>query len=501
MNEEQKQARDVIETDFSRQYYSRTLNNIFNANKMYSDPAEFSSKTTAELEGTMMSFPDNDKPAIGVVPKLTIDSLTDYKIEQKAEQEYLDAEKRNSLSIYSARDVAIQAKEDDLPELAQAAADSVFLDFVNQEKQKGKISQKFERTLMVDYAKAVTMTEFSKNLISDKYTSEQKLNFLQKFYRGETGVDAIDKYSRTYERAKNIEDALTFVNKYDNYKESLKQQEERARKENFQQAYKDASMRILLGDANPFDTAYEQMKLMSQAKTIEEIQQVSEIENMISPKATSPAVIAFYEDAIANGTFNEDLVMAGISRHILVGAEAKRLIEYAKQPLNINLNTPTAKASLEGAKINFSKDQGLYSVWHDMFMSKLKGKVMTDDEIQKAAKDAYDFMRPYIQDTKTEQKITKILQARRDGISTEKLNSIANNSISKIKAKYNTDELGLNQINEIQSTLRNEMNEYIRREKTSGRKVVIVNDDDEEIDNEKLIVDTWIAMVKKQRGW
>ncbi|MBO7712615.1 MAG: hypothetical protein J6S85_03880 [Methanobrevibacter sp.] len=493
----------VLEDDFATQFYSNQMSLIMDANEEYSDPIEFSTKTNAELDGAISTIPEEYRDSISSVPRTTIQSITEDKTQKIVDKEISDATDRNAVSVYDARDASIKANNMDMPLEAQAAYNTMFVNSVLAQRDSGQISNAMARDIIRKHAQDSAIGTLGRTLTTSDLNEQQKLELINTFVKGNTGNIAVDEYTNPAERMKFIGEALAYVQRYDNYKESMRQQKERERVELFNDAYDKGVEEIVM--KNPSLERIEQIKkeLMPLAKTREENQAVSEIFNVARPGSTSPLVIQRLEEAKSNGTFTRDLVLDYISEGLLVGEDARRYLKELYEPLNVNLNTATGKAVLETAKANFANDSARMSIWFDNFTAKLNTGVMSDDEIRQAAKDAYTDIKKESGELKTEKIERKIEEAKVRGISTRQLQNISdaivNEEVKRENVKFVKDMSQEGQ-KRVFTRLRDNYRKTIEERKNSGEDVYIINSNGEEDRNENNIIDLWLGLARQEMG-
>lgn len=504
MDELQKQNEETLKTDYARQFFLGRIKAIEELNKQYAGPAEFATFANADLSGSVEEIPEEYRKSIVSVPQRTIDAFTEEKAQKQTEEQVADANNRNSTSVYQAEDLAYKASVKDYPVDVQAAYTSMFIDTIESEYARGKMSAKYKQDVLLDHAKNVSSNVLGRYLTSKELKTEAKLELVRNFINGNTGNEAIDKYSSPAERIDYLGNVLGFVIRYDNYEESLRKEDERIRKENFETLYANAVDTVVNENLNLYEIQDLMKQLRVYAKGPEENQKVSELLNVAFPKDSSPLAVLEMEEAKKNGTFDTALVLKHVSMGTLVGADAKKYLREANEPLNVNLSTETAKMLIDVAKVNFANNPEQLALWTRAFTSRLKNNVLSDIDISKAADDAYKSMRPLTGETKVERVEEQLVEAQANGINKTKFNAILNNSIQGAMDAQGVDKerkLDLDGQKLAYMNMRTEMRKYIKEEKSKNRPVSIENQNGDIITDEDTIIDYWIAMARKQRGW
>lgn len=497
MDEIQKQNEEILKTDFVRQFFFDRMSSTLNANKQYDTPAEFSTIANADLNGALETIPEEARESVAAVPQAVINSLIEDKAEKETQKQIDEANNRNSVSIYQAKDAAIEANKHDLPFATRTALTTMFLNSLDDEVNQGRMSETLKQEVVLKYAKDITIVDLGKYLSSEDVPSNVKLDMMFSFLSGNTGNEAIDKYSTPTDRLEYLNNALSFVERIDNYKERVKKQEEYARKEFFDSIYSDAIRKITTENVDIYELENMQRYLRTFAKTDDELRRVGEIENIAYPSRTSPLVITQIEEDKRNGLLTEDRLFSYISRGLLVGEDAKKYINEVYYPINKNLSNAIAQAEIDAAKVNYSANPEKFSVWYNNFSARLSNGLMTDSEIQKAAKDSYS---PYTE-TKTEQAKREFTNEERNGISDSNFRIITDNAAREVANRYNvssTFDLDENGLKEVEKQTRKDFIKHYQKQKSNGKDISIIGEDGEEITDEELIINFWMAQAKKK---
>jgi len=493
-----------LEEDFSRQFYAERMKTIMENDKLYNDPIEFSVKTNADLQGAMSTIPEEYRKTVSSVPQITIDSLVEDKVEKATAAQINQATNRNTISVYEARDAAIEANKRDMPPVVQASYSSIFLEALASEREKGKMSAEFERSMQLQYAQDVTINTLSRNLTSNDLNEQQKLELIRSFMLGKTGNVAIDSYTNATERAEFVAKALSSVQRYDNYRESAEKRDLKVKSDLFDQAFDLAVEQIVMGEM-PTPEAIEsiQRDLMRYAVTPEQNQKVSELYDYAMPKSTTPMVIGRLEEAKTDGTFDKRMVMDYIEERLLVGEEAKKYLREAEDPLTANLNSAVAKMEVDAAKVNFADNPAKFQTWYRKFSAKLSDRALSGEEISDMAQKAYSNI-GNVEELPTQQVERAIQFTDTYGISPEKLNSITQTALIDTAKQFNVTapkELDSNGKDQLLINIRRGYRKYINEQKDLGKQVYIVNANGETDSDENNIIDTWYLEAKKQIGW
>jgi len=492
MEEIQKQNKEELTTEYTRNFFQGTLDKIKELSDSTEDnPAEFNMMCTATIDGISSEIPQEDMMPDTELFKIVEKAITKDKAQKQVEKQVAAAKENNDVSVQRAYQSAVKSAEDGDPLALQAARSAIFLDTVDSEVSRGRMSEKLARSTRIEYAKDIMMKNMTAALLSPNTSVENKGKMVNLLLNGHTGEDAWDKYMSPTEKAEAVLQILGVVKNIDNYNESNQKAAKEARALSFEAKYREYLTELATMQYSDSSRVDEIKQDLYRIAPPEDFEKIANIEDVVTPKKTSPIVMIELDKAKKDGNYNSDLIYDLVSRRILVGEDAKKALQEAASPLGVNLNSTAAKVAIANAKHVYDysdTNQAEWQRWYAGFQSRIGDRVMTEAEIRAVANEAQKDAAPIHSTTKEQAEQKAFEEGKKIGIPIKQLNQYRANAIQE--ADGNTD------YNVIAPKIRQKVVENIKYQQSIGQPIVLYDADGNQL-SDKDIIDIQMSKVKE----